>query len=159
MISFPTTQIPERGLHIEGDEPPDFLDLGQDRYARPAGPVHYDLNLVPAGSDLVLSGSISAPFSLLCGRCAEFFSTFLRVSASLHVYEWAKCPEILDVTPDVREDLLLEIPGYPVCSADCKGLCPRCGTNLNRASCSCSRTPDFPSPWSALDALDSKDSQ
>ena len=41
----------------------------------------------------------------------------------------------IDLAPLVREYLLLEIPISPVCKADCKGLCPECGEDLNLTVC------------------------
>ena len=41
------------------------------------------------------------------------------------------------MTPYIREAVLLELPYAPVCREDCKGLCPVCGVDRNRESCSC----------------------
>ena len=40
----------------------------------------------------------------------------------------------------VREQVLLSLPSRTLCNADCKGLCPRCGQNLNLATCNCNST-------------------
>ncbi len=45
--------------------------------------------------------------------------------------------DTLDLTPYIREAVLLELPYAPVCREDCKGLCPVCGVDRNRESCSC----------------------
>lgn len=44
---------------------------------------------------------------------------------------------VVDLTPFIREALILNIPFAPVCREDCKGLCPKCGTNKNQAVCDC----------------------
>lgn len=44
---------------------------------------------------------------------------------------------VLDLTEVVRQGLLLAVPMSAVCSPDCKGLCPNCGTNLNEGPCGC----------------------
>ena len=38
---------------------------------------------------------------------------------------------------ELRESLALELPSLPLCKPDCKGLCPRCGANLNEGPCNC----------------------
>ena len=43
----------------------------------------------------------------------------------------------------VYEYILLKLPIKRVCSADCKGLCPKCGTDLNRDECNCDRDDDI----------------
>ena len=48
--------------------------------------------------------------------------------------------EALNISEDVRQALVLEIPSWPLCSETCKGLCPQCGTELNTAECSCEIT-------------------
>ncbi|GIX05914.1 MAG: hypothetical protein KatS3mg115_0317 [Candidatus Poribacteria bacterium] len=44
---------------------------------------------------------------------------------------------IIDIREDLRRYLILEVPVWPVCREDCKGLCPRCGANRNRERCDC----------------------
>lgn len=43
----------------------------------------------------------------------------------------------LDLTPVVREDLLLSVPMHALCRPDCKGLCPECGADWNEGPCDC----------------------
>ena len=151
MIRIETTQIGEDGYAVSGEEPGDLLDLARDPVARSNGPIRYQLAVEQAGQELVVRGQIEAPLMLRCSRCAQFFSTTARVSSFLHAYESAENPEFLDVSDDVREDLLLEIPAFPFCHAGCKGLCARCGQDLNEGTCGCVPPEGGPSLWSALD--------
>ena len=153
MIRIETAQLHEDGRAVEGEEPGALLDLANDPVAREDGPIRYALTVEPAGSDLVVRGRIEAPVRLRCSRCAQFFSTTVRVSSFLHAYDWAEHPESLDVSSDVREDVLLEIPGFPLCSEACKGLCAQCGQNRNEGACGCVSPRDTLSPWAALDGL------
>jgi uncharacterized protein len=52
--------------------------------------------------------------------------------------------EQIDLGHMMREQLLLSLPMKPLCSEECKGLCPVCGTNLNRSACDCRRGWDDP---------------
>ena len=151
MIRIETSQIGENGYTVEGEEPGDLLDLARDPVARSLGPIRYELTVEAAGAELVVRGWAETELRLRCSRCAQFFSTTARVSSFLHAYESAEHPEFLDVSDDVREDLLLEIPGFPLCQAGCKGLCARCGQDLNEGACGCVPSEEGPSPWSALD--------
>ena len=45
--------------------------------------------------------------------------------------------EKIDLGEVVREQLYLALPMKPLCQEDCKGLCPVCGVNRNRETCSC----------------------
>ncbi len=60
----------------------------------------------------------------------------------------------IDVTPAVREELMLAAPRYVLCRDDCKGLCPRCGKDLNAGSCECA--PATEARWQPLKALKDK---
>jgi len=58
----------------------------------------------------------------------------------------------LDLAEAIREEVILSQSPLALCKPDCRGLCPRCGANLNETSCQCSR--DEPDPrWNALRAL------
>ena len=55
----------------------------------------------------------------------------------------------IDLDPVLREQILLALPGYPICRDGCKGLCAVCGTNLNEKECGCDR--HVPDPrWAGL---------
>ena len=60
----------------------------------------------------------------------------------------------IDVTPAVREEVLLAAPRYVVCRDDCKGLCPQCGKDLNTGPCDCEPATDM--RWQPLKALKDK---
>jgi uncharacterized protein len=46
--------------------------------------------------------------------------------------------EQIDLNELLREQFYLTLPMKPLCSEDCKGICPQCGTNRNTAPCDCS---------------------
>ncbi len=57
----------------------------------------------------------------------------------------------LDLRPAIREQWLLAAPSYVLCRDDCKGLCPRCGADLNAGACAC--LPEADGRWEGLQAL------
>jgi uncharacterized protein len=60
----------------------------------------------------------------------------------------------IDVTPAVREELMLAAPRYVLCRDDCKGFCPQCGKDLNAGPCECA--PATEARWQPLKALKDK---
>jgi len=48
----------------------------------------------------------------------------------------------------VRQEAILAVPFSPQCRADCRGLCPQCGQDLNVGTCACAPPPD--PRWAAL---------
>ena len=61
-------------------------------------------------------------------------------------------PQEVDLTPELRESILLALPSHPVCRTDCGGLCPRCGRRLAEGACACPAPPAH--GWEALAGLE-----
>ena len=162
MIIINTSHIlPDTPYLLDGTESSDVLELPADADPplAPAGDITYHLSAVMAGADLIVTGSASVPLATVCARCLDDIRVPIAVKNICLHFEKVRDLEV-DLTDDVREELLLAIPSCFYCSPDCKGICPMCGTNLNHASCSCDRDrtepepdPAAPSPWDQLDAL------
>ena len=161
MIKINTSHIlPDTPFLLEGTESSDILELlpDADPPLAPAGDIAYRLSAVMAGADLIVTGTASVPLATVCARCLDDIRVVISVRDLCLHFEKVRDLEV-DLTDDVREELLLAVPSCFYCSPDCKGICPVCGTNLNHASCACDRQPaepepdDAPSPWDQLDAL------
>ena len=61
----------------------------------------------------------------------------------------------IDLSPAVREQVLLSVPASPLCREDCLGLCPKCGKDLNEGDCGCDRSVIDPR-WAALKGIQLK---
>ena len=161
MIIINTSHIlPDTPYLLDGTESADVLELpvDADPPLTPAGDIEYHLSAVMAGADLVVTGRASVPLATVCARCLDDIRVVIAVKELCFHFEKVRDMEI-DLTDDVREELLLAVPSCFYCSPDCKGICPMCGTNLNHASCSCDKRraeeedAAMPSPWDQLDAL------
>jgi len=118
--------------------------------------------------DIRLRGHLSAGLELQCARCLEpvpqevkrEFELLYRplgadagkdelsvtdAEAEIGYYQG----EGLALEDVLREQILLALPLKVTCRADCKGLCPQCGKNLNQEQCSCSTEVEDPR-WAAL---------
>jgi uncharacterized protein len=103
------------------------------------------LQMSRTGQGVYVHGRIQANTSLDCVRCLTSFKQPLVVDLKdLFAYPadhasdpLLSIPEsgLLDLNPLLREYFLLDIPIQPLCSQDCKGLCPECGGSLNEAVC------------------------
>lgn len=145
-------KIAPDGSSYDGEEPPEVLELEQDRFARAEGPVRYALVARKVGHEVIVTGSIQVPVKLLCGRCGGFFSTTLEVSSFLRAYEISEGQEEIDLTPDIREDVLLDLPAYPRCSWQGEGVCPFSGVNVSELTLP--EAPAVDDRWEVLDRLD-----
>ena len=145
-------RIPEEGAKHEGSDPGAIMQVENDPLVRNAGDVRYELYVQRVSEELVVRGRLAAELEMRCARCSEFFSTTVAVSDFLRAYPAPKDTDSVDITEDVREEILLHVAGFAVCSVDCKGICPRCGVDLNKGSCECKKE-EGPTLWSALDNL------
>ena len=162
MIKINTSHIlPDTPYLLDGTESAEILELPADADPplAPAGDIEYHLSAVMAGADLIVTGSASVPLATVCARCLDDIRIAISVKDLCFHFEKVKDLEV-DLTDEVREELLLAIPSCFYCSPDCKGICPMCGTNLNHGNCSCDRQAELtmpdssaPSPWDQLDAL------
>lgn len=111
IIDLPT--LPEEGKSFSGELDAAIFDLPQND-ARPAGPLHYHLWIQRFESELLLTGSISAPFEF---TCVVTLKPFLK---TIHLPSAAISVEILsgsqiNLTEAIREEILLEFPTSPRC--------------------------------------------
>ena len=81
-------------------------------------------------------------------RGEEMEASFDPRTADEEVYEGKE----IDLSPAIREQILLSAPASPVCREDCKGLCPECGKDLNEGECGCDRAVVDPR-WAALKGI------
>ena len=145
-------KIAAEGSQYTGAEPAQIMALGPDAAVRPAGPVAYDVYAQLAGRELVVQGTLQVSLECRCRRCAGKFSTNLTISDFLCARELPAGLESVDLTDEIREEVLLRLPNYPLCLPACRGLCPQCGKNLNRGPCRCVARP-VDGPWTGLDDL------
>ncbi len=114
-------QIPPEGLHIEGEESADMLDLDAPNL-RAAGPIRYDLDVGVSDGGLFATGSLALDLEAECGSCLEWFTHPLRIDDFAMQTELLGA-ETVDLTPQVREDTLLALPAYPRCDWNGKKVC------------------------------------
>jgi uncharacterized protein len=125
-----------------------------------AGPAAVQVRYYRAGLELFFSGRAVGPVLGSCARCLDPFSFRLDVpyafvlvphghrtdddqeeeDVNLSYYRGHE----VDLSPLIREQVVLSLPMQPLCRDDCRGLCNSCGANLNVTACSC--TPPAPDP-------------
>ncbi len=142
----------QKKIQIVGELPGSFLGVEDTELTRFPGPVAYDIEVGATVGGTVVRGAISTPIVSHCGRCMKEFTHELEAEVC-HFYDKSDDIE-LDIAEDIREDILLEVPMNPLCSEDCRGLCLKCGADLNQGSCKCDNSGGGNLAWSELDKLD-----
>ncbi|MEY2527292.1 MAG: hypothetical protein QOE73_2063 [Verrucomicrobiota bacterium] len=141
-------QIPEDGLHLEGEEECPIPELKADGI-RCAGQLHYDLEVGLSSGALWANGSLTQPVEMNCVACLEKFGHDIKVPA-FALHKELHGPEIVDLTPFIREDLLLNLPAHPRCDRDGGRVCKAADATLDVTTVSEEKREH---DWEALDRL------
>lgn len=105
--------LPEEGKRFEGELSAEIFDLPPED-AQPTGPLVYDLYVQRFGSELLLSGSLEAPFEFTCVRSLHPFVQTIRLDPAAISVEILREGE-MDVTEALREEVLIQFPHDPRC--------------------------------------------
>ncbi len=138
-------------------------DAQRDQSLGIGSPVQVNLEIYKAGDKYVLDGELRGGLQVVCDRCLEDFHRELRTA--FRVYLALPLPEEDDTEIElaekdlevdfirgeeieldeiIREQIYLSLPMKSLCSGNCLGLCPTCGSNLNREGCQCHREQGHP---------------
>ncbi|MBI2495116.1 MAG: DUF177 domain-containing protein [Candidatus Omnitrophica bacterium] len=141
MMKIQVSTIPPEGLQRHASYDPTTMDM--DRFdVHLKEPFEVDASITKVDRELVVDVKIRAPLHLSCGRCLEGFPRTVRTDALLSYR--VQPTDMVDITDDIRQEVILAYPTVPLCQPGCKGLCPSCGQDLNVASCAHQRSPVKP---------------
>ena len=143
-------RIPPEGETLSGTDPASVMDLNETD-VHFEHEIEYELLAQIQGNALLVTGRLSTPATLRCSRCLRVFDLPLRVDQFVFHQE-LHGEDFVDLTPHIREDIILELPQRALCVTDCKGLCPGCGKDLNKGPCRCKQS-EGDLRWHALDNL------
>ena len=137
--------------------------FGADPDFTVVAPVSLGFDIFKDKQQFRLVGGVRTTLELPCGRCLEPYTAPVDQAFDLRYHprtlntgEGERELEDDDLTTAfyendeidlgqlMQEQLYLALPMKPLCKDDCKGLCPNCGTNLNKAKCDCSTHWDDP---------------
>jgi uncharacterized protein len=121
--------LDEHNLELEGELNAAELDIQtRDDMLRLSGPVRYELDVQKLEEGLLLQGRLTLGLDCQCVRCLKPFRKELNLdpwTAHLPFQGEEAVPvnnDMVDLTPVIREDILLEFPQHPLCDPECRGL-------------------------------------
>lgn len=157
---IPVKDIPEEGLKLIFDEFREIEDV------KVLSNIKGEATFEWVSGNILLRGNFKTDILLACDRCLEEFAyeirdEFLYVimdvnKKDLHgedetniIYFDGVNIQFIEV---IHEQIILQIPHKILCTESCKGICKRCGTNLNFYSCNCELN-EINSPFAVLKRL------
>ena len=170
--------IPAVGLNLHVEENGDELQSAAGKVDfRILSPVSADFTLLKTDSEVFIRGVLTSSVKLQCARCLKEFEH--KISSrieNIYVLSSGKGKKEreheltsedinvnyltgneIDINTLLLEQLSLDIPMQLVCRPDCKGLCPKCGADLNQARCGCLLEEHVDSKFAKLKELKPKD--
>lgn len=150
-----------KNQHLVGELPAADLDLDiGDEMVQVREPVRYDIEVQRLDSALLAQGRLEMTMECECVRCLKPFRVPLKLDAwACHLpLEGEEAVDVsndcVDLTPYLREDILLAFPQHPLCKPDCRGLGPlRAETQAGPPAGAEPKPEPAQSPWTALDKL------
>jgi DUF177 domain-containing protein len=144
-------QIPADGLHLEGEEECPISEL-ETEGVHCTGPLQYNLDIGLSGDALWASGSLTQPVELTCVSCLEKFPYEIKAPAfAMHME--LQGPETADLTPMIREDILLNLPAYPHCDREGGRICNSPTAKADKEAEAIVAERKRQADWAALDKL------
>jgi uncharacterized protein len=142
--------------------PPEAFPPDEDTL-RIVAPVSLAFDIDKDKQQFRLAGTVKTTLELPCSRCLEPFTWPVDAAFDLRYQPHSQNTgegereieeddlstafyenDEIDLGQLMREQFYLSLPMKPLCSDACHGLCPQCGTNLNRGACDCK--PDWEDP-------------
>ena len=164
MLRIHIEQLKERSVFLEVECPADrfpvlrqMMSAGECEFA---APIQIRLNAARIGEMVEVEGEFQTSLQLSCGRCLKQFLSPLQAAFALTYTQETSAADSgggskrapadaeeagllrfrgdsVDLRDGIQEQVILSLPLRPLCGEECRGLCPRCGADLNQGSCSC----------------------
>ena len=151
--------LERKTVSLEGNLSPQDLDLeDMDEMVHLAGPLRYELEVEKLDKAVLVQGSLEGDLDCECVRCLKRFRRPLLLSP------WAchlplegdervqSVDDCVDLTPHIREDIVLAFPQHPLCENDCAGL-PAKKSGRRGDSAGPGQVPETSSAWAELNKL------
>lgn len=155
--------------HLMVEAEPDGMKVDYDSVVA-ISKAALEIDIQKSGEEFFCQGMARASVRLICARCLEEFDKQLANDTNFIVcsqeqreshgdvqdneeYVYFQGSDLqADVSDIVRQSVIMEVALKPLCSEECRGLCPGCGVNLNNKTCDC-KTEKVDPRWEALKKL------
>ena len=170
MLSLNLAKIRTPDERVEREYQPEAFEGDPDVY-RVVAPVSLGFDIHKDKDTFHLVGRVTTTVELGCGRCLEPFQVPVDAPFDLRYEPLVAAAgggehelrsgdfdtalyenDEIDLGQLMQEQIFLTLPMKPLCTEGCRGLCPSCGTNLNKVACDCQTRWEDPR-LAALQAL------
>ena len=127
--------IPAKGLELSQDVEPVLIGL-EDADYKCLPPLKVAGKAQRVEGTVIVHVEVTARFLYTCARCLEVFE---QSSVRELDFDYAvdNSMKVIDISDDIRQEMILDLPVRILCREDCRGICASCGANLNIEECKC----------------------
>jgi uncharacterized protein len=158
-LIFNLRQLEKQSLHLTGELSATDLDIEDvDEMIRLSAPLRYDIVLERLGESVLAQGRLNCGLACQCVRCLTPFERDLEIESwtcDLPLTGEGKVfanHDCVDLTPYLREDILLAFPQHPLCEPECQGLLDA-PQHLRRPAGKQEQSSEVSSAWAELNKL------
>lgn len=127
-------QIRAEGIELEESLSPEWIGLTRKDNIQFIEPVAFKAGITRVGDEMFVQITADSRYKSFCYRCVSDVKNDWTANFTL-TFDIDKQVEFIDISEDVRQEMILNLPTRILCRDDCKGLCIDCGVNLNEKEC------------------------
>ncbi len=128
-------EISQKGFEFIKSLKPDELGLTKED-VNCVSPIEASVEVERILNSLTAKVQLKINAALVCDRCLENFAPD-RIANYTFNYMVEPNMQFVDLGEDIRQEIIMNLPSKSLCRDDCKGICSRCGMNLNKEQCEC----------------------
>lgn len=129
-------QIRTEGIELEEMLSPEWVGLTHKDNIRLIGPIAFKAQITRVGDEMFVDITAKSRYEFFCYRCVSDIKNDWTANFIL-TFDIDKQIEFIDISEDVRQEIILNLPARILCMDNCKGLCMDCGVDLNTETCAC----------------------
>jgi uncharacterized protein len=172
---FEIEEIPEKGLNLDVLEGKEHFGIDQSDCAL-TDCVKVFGKLTKIEREICFAGNVEALLLVTCTRCLKPFPLHVKNKVQAHFVPRAKQyspgsdveinetdiekeiyeEDRIDLHGTIRDQILLEVPLILLCQENCKGICPKCGNDINSDPCKCEKDEEIDPRFVVLQKLKDK---
>lgn len=142
-------------FELKGTLPQTIFEV-EDGLVKPQSGIDYDLSGFMTEEFIEIRGNLEAKFQYRCGRCGDWLPGEVKKGDFQLILE-APFPECIDLTPQIREDILIDLPFAPTCQLDGEYRCPITGERHVPVPEKTKKSLGTEEVWKALEKLKPKE--
>ncbi|MEW5758098.1 MAG: DUF177 domain-containing protein [Candidatus Omnitrophota bacterium] len=134
-MTIDISSIPQSGVTIEEEVSSDVFDINTAdiKFIKP---FHIRAHISKAINLLNIRVDVDSYFLFVCCCCLKEIEKYYENRFELNL-PIDRNTRTIDITDDLRQEIILSYPLKPLCKDGCLGLCPKCGQDLNEKKCNC----------------------